>query len=216
MTSDTKAIILQDRLIPVVRAPSPEAALGAARALLAGGIRLVEITMTVPGALQVIETLNRELGSQLVVGAGTVLDAATALATIRAGARFVVSPGFDPATVRACQQQQILTMPGALTPTEVLNAWQAGADFVKVFPAGNLGGPDYIKTLRGPFPQIPFVPTGGVDLDTIEAFFKAGAAAVGVGGNLVEKEAMARGDFARITRLAEAFVSRIPAAGARG
>lgn len=172
-------------IIPVVRASSPEKALSAARAVCAGGIPIVELTMTVPGALDVIAELKRTVGAEILIGAGTVLNKKAATECLKAGAEFLVSPGFERPTVKLAKREGILIMAGALTPTEVITAWNAGADFVKIFPCGNVGGPSYIKALKAALPQIPMIPTGGVNTTTAADYLKAGAAAVGVGGELV-------------------------------
>ena len=177
-------------IIPVIRASSGDEALMAVDAVSSGGIPVVEITMTVPGAIEIIRQAAKSRGSQILVGAGTVLDADTAKQCLDAGAEFIVSPGFDLETVRRVKSEGKLIMAGALTPTEVIAAWKAGSDFVKVFPCGQVGGAAYIKALRGPFPQIPFVPTGGVNLTTAADFLAAGAAALGVGGELVQPTAL--------------------------
>jgi 2-dehydro-3-deoxyphosphogluconate aldolase/(4S)-4-hydroxy-2-oxoglutarate aldolase len=184
--------------IAVVRLEDSARLRPVAEALAAGEIRAIEVTMTMPGAIDALAALNGALGERLVVGAGSVLDAETARLAILAGARFVVSPIFSPALVEMCHRYDVVAMPGAYTPTEVLTAWQAGADLVKLFPAGGLG-PAYLKDLRGPLPQVRLVPTGGISADNVAAFLAAGAVAVGVGGSLVAREAVARGDYARLT-----------------
>jgi len=194
-------------IVPVVRAQSAKQAMAASEAVAAGGVPIVEITMTVPGAVEVISELARTAGGRLLVGAGTVLDVAAARQCLDAGAEFLVSPGLDVETVKFAQRQDKLMMAGALTPTEVIAAWKAGADIVKVFPCGNVGGPKYIKALKGPLPQIPMVPTGGVNLETAAEFIKAGAAALGIGGEVVSPSALASGNVAEITRLAQQFVT---------
>lgn len=153
--------------------------------MASGGIPVVEITMTVPGALEVIAELHRTSGSSILIGAGTVLDAGAAERCLAAGAQFLVSPGFDLATVKLANREGVLMLAGALTPTEIITAWNAGSDFVKVFPCGNVGGPAYIKAIKAALPQIPVIPTGGVNLATAAQFLAAGAAALGVGGELV-------------------------------
>jgi len=193
-------------VIPVVRAQSAELALRAIEAIQAGGIPILEITMTVPGAVKMIEELARRLGPEALIGAGTVLEEATARACIQAGAQFVVSPALDRATISCCRQHGIAVIPGALTPTEVVAAWSAGADYVKVFPAGALGGPAYLKSLKAPLPQIEMVPTGGVSLNNAADFIKAGAAALGVGADLVDTKALAQGAGRLITERARQFV----------
>ena len=201
--------ILAVKIVPVVRASSPEQALGAADAVRAGGIPIVEVTMTVPGAIEVIAGLSRLMGSDVLIGAGTVLDASTAQKCLDAGAQFLVSPGFDPETVALARRLDVLIMPGALTPTEVITAWKAGADFVKIFPCGNVGGPAYIKSLKAALPQIPMIPTGGVNLETAAAFLRAGASALGIGGELISKAALDSGNFAAITESAKQFVALV-------
>jgi 2-dehydro-3-deoxyphosphogluconate aldolase/(4S)-4-hydroxy-2-oxoglutarate aldolase len=201
--------ILEVKIVPVVRASSPEQALGAADAVRAGGIPIVEVTMTVPGAIEVIAGLSRLMGSDVLIGAGTVLDAATAQKCLDAGAQFLVSPGFDAETVALARRLDVLIMPGALTPTEVITAWKAGADFVKIFPCGNVGGPAYIKSLKAALPQIPMIPTGGVNLETAAAFLRAGASALGIGGELISKAALDSGNFAAITESAKQFIALV-------
>ncbi|HEX3250177.1 MAG TPA: bifunctional 4-hydroxy-2-oxoglutarate aldolase/2-dehydro-3-deoxy-phosphogluconate aldolase [Pyrinomonadaceae bacterium] len=173
-------------VIPVVRATSAEEAMRAIDAIREGGISVLEITMTVPNAFSLIEMVTTRFGSDALVGAGTVLDAETAKSCIASGAQFVVSPALNLDTVAYCREQDVAVMPGALTPTEVVQAWNAGADFVKVFPAGAVGGPTYLKSLKAPLPQIELVPTGGVSLKTAADFIRAGAAALGVGADLVD------------------------------
>jgi 2-dehydro-3-deoxyphosphogluconate aldolase/(4S)-4-hydroxy-2-oxoglutarate aldolase len=179
----------------------------AAEAVCAGGIPIVEITMTVPGAIEVIVQLSKSMASEVLIGAGTVLDAATAERCIDAGAEFIVSPGFDFETVKFAKRAGKLMMAGALTPTEVIAAWKAGSDFVKIFPCGTIGGAKYIKALKAPLPQIPMVPTGGVNLNTAADFILAGAAALGIGGELVSASALESGDTAPIVEAAQEFVS---------
>jgi len=193
-------------VIPVVRANSADEAMRAIDAIREGGISILEITMTVPGAINVIEQVFARYGNEALVGAGTVLDPETAKACISAGARFVVSPSLNVDTIAYCRSQEIVIMPGALTPTEVVQAWTAGADFVKVFPAGAVGGASYIKSLKAPLPQIELVPTGGVSLKTAADFIRAGAAALGVGADLVDVKAIREGQAALITERAKQFV----------
>ena len=194
-------------IVPVVRAASAAQAIAAAEAVCAGGISVVEVTMTVPGAVEAIAQLVKTLGSAVLVGAGTVLNADSARRCLDAGAQFLVSPGFDLETVKFANSQGVPMMAGALTPTEVITAWNAGSDFVKVFPCGNVGGAKYIKALKGPLPQIPMVPTGGVNLNTTAEFIQAGSAAVGVGGELVLATALKSGNMREITELAKQYVS---------
>ncbi len=181
--------IVEIGIVPVVRTSSPEKAMIAARAVCAGGIPIVELTMTVPSALDVIAELKRTIGAEVLIGAGTVLTVKAATQCLKAGAEFLVSPGFDRPTVRLAKREGKLIMAGALTPTEVITAWNAGADFVKIFPCGNVGGPSYIKALKAALPDILMIPTGGVNIATAADYLKAGASAVGVGGELVSGSA---------------------------
>ncbi len=190
-----------------MRAATPSDAIAASEAVIAGGIPVLEITMTVPGAVEVIAELSKTMGRDVLVGAGTVLNAEAARRCIDAGAQFLVSPGFDRETVQLANREEILIMAGSLTPTEVITAFNAGADFVKIFPCGNLGGASYIKALKGPLPQIPMIPTGGVNLQTAADFIKAGSAALGIGGELVSAAAIKAGNMALITETARQFVS---------
>lgn len=175
-----------EKLVPVVRAPSSDSAIQLVEALLEGGIATIELTMTVPGAIEVISRIAREFGEKILLGAGTVLDDETARACIDAGAQFIVSPGLDAGTVLVCNALGVAVAPGALTPTEVLTAWRTGADIVKIFPCDAVGGPSYVKALKAPLPQVPLMPTGGVSLDNLLDFIRAGAVAVGVGSNLAD------------------------------
>jgi len=184
---EVRSRILEVGIVPVIRASSAAEGRFAAEAVSRGGLPIVEITMTVPGAIEVISELVRDL-PEVLVGAGTVLDAETARRCLDAGASFLVSPGLDLETVKLAVKEGVLIMAGALTPTEVMAAWKAGADFVKIFPCAQVGGPAYIKALRGPLPQVPLVPTGGVNLETAADFISAGAAALGVGGELIKKD----------------------------
>jgi 2-dehydro-3-deoxyphosphogluconate aldolase/(4S)-4-hydroxy-2-oxoglutarate aldolase len=202
-------------IVPVIRAASPALALRAAEAVLAGGIAIFEITMTVPDAPQVIRTLADRLGNRALIGAGTVLDAETAGVCIDAGAAFIVSPGLDLGTVAAARARGVPIMPGALTPTEVITAWKAGAAMVKIFPASAVGGAKYIKALRGPLPDVKLLPTGGVNATTVGEYIAAGASALGVGSELVDPAALARGDDAVLTTRARELVAALAAARAR-
>jgi 2-dehydro-3-deoxyphosphogluconate aldolase/(4S)-4-hydroxy-2-oxoglutarate aldolase len=205
---DKETVLQQIRsagLIPVIRARSAEEAAQAADAIQAGGVGVLEITMTVPGAVDVIREVAGR-GGDALVGAGTVLDAEAAHACIDAGALFIVSPSFNPDTISACREAGVAVLPGALTPTEVLGAWRSGADLVKVFPAGAVGGPGYIRALKAPLPQIDLVPTGGVNLKTAGDFIRAGAAALGVGADLVDLEALRRGEPEVLSERAREFV----------
>jgi 2-dehydro-3-deoxyphosphogluconate aldolase/(4S)-4-hydroxy-2-oxoglutarate aldolase len=215
---DKKAIrdrILEIGIVPVVRAASPREAMIAVEAVSEGGIPIVEVTMTVPGAIEVIRELGKTNSSELLIGAGTVLDAETARRCRDAGAQFIVSPGLDLETVAFAVREQVLMMAGALTPTEIITAWKAGSDFVKVFPCGQVGGAKYIKALRGPLPQIPLVPTGGVNLNTAAEFIQAGAAALGVGGELMQAEALRAGKREVIVENARKFLAIVKEARAQ-
>jgi 2-dehydro-3-deoxyphosphogluconate aldolase/(4S)-4-hydroxy-2-oxoglutarate aldolase len=201
-------------IVPVVRASSAEHAIQAVEALYNGGVRSAEITMTVPGAIRALEKTADRFGDKLVLGAGTVLDAETARSCMLAGAEFFVSPSLRVSVIEMAKRYSKVIFPGALTPTEVLAAWEAGADAVKIFPCGNVGGAKYIKALKGPFPQIEMVPTGGVNLETVADFLKAGCCAVGVGGELVDGKSMAAGRFDVIEERARQFLAAIKKARA--
>ncbi len=207
--------ILDVGLLPVVRARSSEEALLIVDAIRMGGVSVVEITMTVPGAIKAIERVTERYGREVLIGAGTVLDPETARSCILAGAAFIVTPGLKVSTIELCRRYSKVIIPGALTPTEVLTAWEAGADFVKVFPCDNVGGAKYIKALKGPFPQIDLIPTGGVSLQTAGDFIVAGSAALAVGSELVEKTAVASKDFGRITENAKKFCEAVKSARSR-
>jgi 2-dehydro-3-deoxyphosphogluconate aldolase/(4S)-4-hydroxy-2-oxoglutarate aldolase len=198
--------VIESGIVAVIRAPSGEVLADVAEALVAGGVQVMEVTFTVPRALQVLEQVAERLGNRILLGAGTVLDAETARAAILAGAEFIVSPSTNLDVIRLCRRYDKAVMPGALTPTEVVTAWEAGADIVKVFPADAVGGPKYLKALQAPLPQIKLMPTGGVDLTTAADFIRAGACALGVGGSLVEAKAVAARDLQRIESLARQYV----------
>jgi 2-dehydro-3-deoxyphosphogluconate aldolase / (4S)-4-hydroxy-2-oxoglutarate aldolase len=193
-------------LVPVVRAESADQAKRAVAAIMAGGVSVLEVTMTVPGAVDVIEQLSQAFGSEALIGAGTVLDPETANKCISAGAQFIVSPALNEETIAFCRARDIAIFPGALTPTEVVRAWNAGADAVKVFPAGAVGGASYLKALKAPLPHIELVPTGGVSLKTAADFIKAGAMALGVGADLVDMQALRDGNDQLITERARQFL----------
>jgi 2-dehydro-3-deoxyphosphogluconate aldolase/(4S)-4-hydroxy-2-oxoglutarate aldolase len=205
---NTAQRITEIGIIPVVRAASSEDALQASRALREGGIPLVEITMTVPGAVEAIAELCKPESGTLV-GAGTVLDGPTAVRCIDAGARFIVSPGLNMQVIEAARSRGVLVMAGALTPTEILAAWEAGSDFVKIFPCDAVGGAKYIKALKGPFPQVRMIPTGGVNLANVGELIRAGAEAVGVGSELVSRAALASGNLEQIRSVAAKYVSAV-------
>jgi 2-dehydro-3-deoxyphosphogluconate aldolase/(4S)-4-hydroxy-2-oxoglutarate aldolase len=210
--TDVISRILETGIIPVVRAESAEMAMRAIDAIKEGGVSVLEITMTVPGAIRVIEEVARRFDGSAIVGAGTVLDAETARACILAGAQFIVSPALDLDTITCCRSYSIAVIPGAMTPTEVVSAWKAGADFVKVFPANALGGASYIKALKAPLPQIELIPTGGVSLETAADFIKAGAAALGIGSDLVDTKALGEGKDKLITERARQFIEIVKSA----
>ncbi len=203
------SFIMDTGIVPVVRTSSKEGALQAVEAIYRGGIRSAEITMTVPGAIQALEHVADAFGDKLVLGAGTVLDPETARTAMLAGAQFFVSPSLKVATIELARRYSKVMIPGALTPTEVVTAWEAGADIVKVFPCGNVGGPKYIKALKAPFPQIELIPTGGVNLETAGEFLKAGACAVAVGGELVDAKSVAEGRFEVIEQRARQYLEVI-------
>ena len=202
-----RARIAEIGVVPVVRAASAAQAMMAADAVCRGGIAIVEITMTVPGAIEVIRELRKNSSAEVLTGAGTVLDVDMARRCRDAGAQFLVSPGLDLPTVEFAVREGIPIMAGALTPTEILTAWKAGSDFVKVFPCGQVGGAKYIKALKGPLPQVPLVPTGGVNLSTAAELIEAGAAALGVGGELVSAEALKSGKPETIVDNARKFLA---------
>jgi 2-dehydro-3-deoxyphosphogluconate aldolase / (4S)-4-hydroxy-2-oxoglutarate aldolase len=206
--------LLDVGVVPVIRATSPKSARAAVDAIVLGGITVFEITMTVPNAVQVIRELAKDNAAGLLIGAGTVLDADAALLCLDAGAQFLVSPGLDVGMVGIARRNDVPVLPGALTPTEVMAAAKAGADLIKIFPAANVGGPAYLKSLRGPFPKLRFVPTGGVNLDNAADFIRAGAAALGVGGELVDKAALESGNTDVITSNARRFVTLVQEARA--
>jgi 2-dehydro-3-deoxyphosphogluconate aldolase/(4S)-4-hydroxy-2-oxoglutarate aldolase len=198
--------ILDGGIVAVVRSESGERLAQVVRALAEGGVTAAEITFTVPDAVGVIRRVREELGDRVTLGAGTVLDPETARAALLAGAEYIVAPTVNLDVIRLCRRYDKAIMPGAFTPTEVLAAWEAGADVVKVFPA-DVGGPAYLKALRGPLPQVRLMPTGGVDLTTATAFLEAGACCLGVGGSLVDAKAVASGDLGRITELASQYAA---------
>ena len=204
--------IAREGLMPVLRAESPQQALTIAQALEAGGVTILEVTLTVPGAIRLIEQLADAAGDRLLLGAGTVLDAETARAAMLAGAQFIVSPALDRPTIEICRRYSIAVFPGALTPTEVLAAWQAGADAVKVFPASAMGGARYLRALKAPFPQIELIPTGGVTQETAAEFLRAGAFALGVGGDLVDPTAIRNGHPETIQANAQRYLEIVAAA----
>jgi 2-dehydro-3-deoxyphosphogluconate aldolase/(4S)-4-hydroxy-2-oxoglutarate aldolase len=197
--------VLDVGIVAVVRAQDSRQLVEVVRALADGGVTVAEITMTVQGALEVLRQVRQALGDRVLLGAGTILDPETARAALLAGAEYIVAPTVNRDVIKLCQRYDKLVMPGAFTPTEILTAWEAGADIVKVFPA-DVVGPAFFKALRGPLPQVRLMPTGGVDLQTAADFLKAGACCLGVGGQLVEPQAVAQGNFDRIRELARQYM----------
>jgi 2-dehydro-3-deoxyphosphogluconate aldolase / (4S)-4-hydroxy-2-oxoglutarate aldolase len=212
--SDNLSRVLASGIVAVIRAPSGDVLGDVAEALLAGGVDCMEITFTVPKAHRVLETVADRLGDKVLLGAGTVLDPETARAALLAGAKFIVAPNVNVKTIQLCKRYTALAMPGALTPTEILTAWEAGADIVKVFPS-EITGPAYLKALAGPLPHVRLMPTGGVNLQTAAEFLKAGACALGIGGSLVSAEAIKNRDWTRIESLARQFVEIVQEARRR-
>jgi 2-dehydro-3-deoxyphosphogluconate aldolase / (4S)-4-hydroxy-2-oxoglutarate aldolase len=206
--------MVSEGLIPIIRVSSAKEAVNVADAIKAGGGSLIEITMSVPGALDTIKDLTQKYKDEIIMGAGTVLDPETGRAALLAGAQFIVTPTLNVDLIQLAHRYSAVIVPGAATPTEILTAWTAGADMVKVFPAAQLGGPEYLKALRGPLPQILLVPTGGVNLQNAGAFIKAGATALGVGGELVDKKAVKEKKFEVITENTRAFLKAISEAKA--
>jgi 2-dehydro-3-deoxyphosphogluconate aldolase/(4S)-4-hydroxy-2-oxoglutarate aldolase len=203
------SFITEIGIVPVVRTSSAEGAIKSIDAIYRGGIRAAEITMTVPGAIRALEKVADQFGDKIVLGAGTVLDPETARACMLAGAEFFVTPSLKISTIEIVRRYSKVICPGALTPTEVVTAWEAGADIVKIFPCGNVGGPKYIKALRGPFPHIEMIPTGGVNLETAGEFLKAGACAVAVGSELVDAKTVREGRFEVIEERARQYLAVI-------
>jgi 2-dehydro-3-deoxyphosphogluconate aldolase/(4S)-4-hydroxy-2-oxoglutarate aldolase len=200
--------ILRTGVVAILRANDGSRLADAAAALAAGGVDIVEVTFTVPRAEKVLAEVADRLGDRVLLGAGTILDTETARVALMSGAKFLVSPVVRPAVIELARRYSVPMFPGAFTPTEVLTAWEAGADVVKVFPSDSVG-PGYLKVLRGPLPQIRLMPTGGVNLQTIGDFLRAGACAVGVGSSLVEPQTLAAGDFARMESLARQYVKAV-------
>jgi 2-dehydro-3-deoxyphosphogluconate aldolase/(4S)-4-hydroxy-2-oxoglutarate aldolase len=208
---DTLNRVLKTGIIAILRVPTSDHLANVARALLDGGIDVIEVTFTVPNALEILTAVKKDLGSRALLGMGTVLEPESARAALLAGAEFIVSPSLNLDVIRLCHRYDKVVVPGAFTPTEILAAWDAGADVVKVFPSDSVG-PGYLKALRGPFPQIRLMPTGGVNLETLPAFIKAGASAVGVGSSLVDPQAIRDGNFTHLRDLASEYVQAIKAA----
>ncbi len=207
--------IIDIGVVPVVRTSSAESAIRAIQAIFRGGIRAAEITMTVPGAVKALEKIADEFGDQIVLGAGTVLDPETARVCMLAGAQFFVTPALNVKTIEVARRYSKVIFPGALTPTEVVTAWDAGADAVKIFPCSAVGGAKYIKALKGPFPQIEMIPTGGVNLDTAADFLRAGACAVAVGGELVDAKTIQEGRYEVFEERAKQYLQVVKNARAK-
>ena len=206
MPESTQETIERVGLIPVLRAKSTAQGRAVVEAMMAGGVNIVEVTMTVPGAIDLLKELKREYGSKLLLGSGTVTTAEQAQATIDAGAEFVVSPSLHPEVIAATKRNQKISCPGALTPTEAITAWNAGADYVKIFPCSAVGGASYLKALLAPFPHLKLIPTGGVTLQTAASFIQAGARALGVGSDMVNLAAVDSGKAETITETARAYL----------
>jgi 2-dehydro-3-deoxyphosphogluconate aldolase/(4S)-4-hydroxy-2-oxoglutarate aldolase len=201
--------MVEEGLVPVIRVSSAKEAIDVADAIKEGGVTIIEITMSVPGAIDTIKELTQKYKDEIIMGAGTILDPETGRAALLAGAQFIVTPTLNLDVIQLAHRYSAVVVPGAMTPTEILTAWNAGADMVKVFPAAQLGGPEYLKAIRGPLPQILLVPTGGVNLQNAGAFIKAGATALGVGGELVDKKAVKEKKFNIITENTRAFLKAI-------
>lgn len=203
--SETLECILSTGVVAVIRMKDPQRLASVVEAIRVGGVKCIEITMTVPGAVEIIASMVQSVPPDVVIGAGTVTDRGTAQAVINAGARFVVGPVFNPDVVGLCRNSGVVAMPGCYTPTEILAAWEAGADIVKVFPATSLG-PKYFKDIAGPFPHIRLMPTGGVTIDNVGEWVRAGAVAVGIGSDLLDKKAIDAGRYDILTERAERMV----------
>lgn len=206
--SEKLKLIRETGIVAIMRAKSHKQLIAAADAIKAGGVRVIEVTMTTPGALNVVESAKKKYGEQVLFGAGSVLDSETARAAILAGADFIVAPTLNLDMVALCNRYSIPVMPGCYTPTEALTAWEAGADMIKLFPA-SVGGADFVKAILAPLPQLEIVPVGGVDLDTAADFIRKGAAALGVGSSLVNQQLLDAGDLDELTRRAKAFIAEV-------
>ncbi len=206
MSETTQETLERVGLIPVLRAKNPAQGRAVVEAMIAGGVTVVEVTMTVPGAVELLKELKKEYGAKILLGSGTVTTADQCQATIDAGAEFVVSPSLHPEVINTTKKNGKVSCPGALTPTEAITAWNAGADYVKIFPCSALGGASYLKALLAPFPHLKLIPTGGVTLQTAESFLRAGARALGVGSDLVNLAAVDAGHPETITETARAYL----------
>lgn len=206
---ETLGRILEEGIVPVIRVSSASEAFEVAKAIHDGGISVIEVTMTVPGAMDVIKEVSQKFSKEVLLGAGTILDPETARAALLNGARFLVTPTLNLEVIKMSNRYSAVIIAGALTPTEILTAWEAGADLVKVFPIAQVGGPAYIRAIQAPLPHIPLVPTGGVNLQNAGEFIKAGAAAIAAGGELVDKKAVAEKKFSVIAENAQKFVAEV-------
>ena len=206
--SEKLDLVRQTKIIAIMRAKQSSQMLQAAEAIQAGGVRVIEVTMTTPGALDLISEANQRFGDAVLFGAGSVLDAETARLAILAGAGFIVAPTLSLPVIQMCNRYSIPVMPGCYTPTECLAAWEAGADMIKLFPA-DVGGPDFVKAILAPMPQLEILPVGGVTVDNVDEFIKKGATAVGVGSSLINQTLVEQGDFAELTRRARAFMTAV-------
>jgi 2-dehydro-3-deoxyphosphogluconate aldolase/(4S)-4-hydroxy-2-oxoglutarate aldolase len=198
-------VVKQTKIVAIIRAKDSAQLINVVGALQEGGVRLIEVSMTTPNALRVIEEAIKAFGYEAIIGAGTVLDAETTRMAINAGAEFVFSPVFKPEMIEICRRYSKISIPGAFTPTEILNAWECGADLVKIFPTSQVG-PSYIKAVKAPLPQIDLIAVGGVNLDNARAFIKAGCNAIGVGSSLVKKEFLEENNFKPLTELARRYI----------
>lgn len=205
---NSKRLIFETGIVAIMRAKSSDQLLAAAEAILAGGIKVIEVTMTTPNALEVIQKATTQFSGEVLFGAGSILDPETARAAILAGAQFIVCPTLNTKTIKICRRYSIPVIPGAYTPTEILTAWEAGADSVKVFPAST-GGPSYIKTVKAPLPHVSLTAVGGVNLENTAEFFRAGVDIVGIGGELVNQKLLDEGDLKEITKRAEKFRAEV-------
>ena len=204
-------LLNETKIISIIRAESSEELLNVAKALKEGGIKFIEVTMTTPGALKAIEEFCGEM-EDVIIGVGSVLDSETARLSILSGAEFIVTPTLNFDVIKMCKRYSKVVIPGAFTPTEIINAWESGADFVKVFPA-SVGGPSYIKAIKAPLPQVNLIPVGGVNIDNVSDFIKAGSSAVAVGSQLVKKGFLKEKNFEAIKNLAKEFVEKIKGGG---
>ena len=201
-------LIRETGIVAIIRAKSPEQLIAVVDAIKTGGVRVIEVTMTTPGALKVIESVKKKFGEEVLFGSGSVLDPETARTAILSGADFIVAPTLKLEVIALCNRYSVPVMPGCYTPTEIITAWEAGADMIKLFPA-SVGGADFLKTILAPLPQVELIPVGGVDLNTAADFIRKGAAALGVGSSLINQKLLDNGDMAELTRRAAAFIKEV-------